>query len=230
MRQRALLALLIIQCSLYGSRCLAQEEPEYRAEIGGGAGLVTYQGDFSGSLTANAQPMGAFVAKYRYNPRMALGLGVAYGHLKGTSQGVRTYYPDVQAQAVEFKNEWVDASVLFEYNFWPYGTGREYRGARRLTPFIGGGLGLTYAKAGTGVFATNLPLGLGIKYKAADRLNVALAWTMHFALSDKLDGVKDPYGIASKGMFKNTDSYSMVQLSLTYDVWAKCKTCHNDRD
>ncbi len=53
---------------------------------------------------------------------------------------------------------------------------------------------------------------------------------MSFSLSDKLDGVEDPYGIKSNGMFKNTDCYSTLRLSVTYDIMAKCKTCNNDRD
>jgi hypothetical protein len=53
---------------------------------------------------------------------------------------------------------------------------------------------------------------------------------MHFTTSDRLDGVKDPYGIESSGLFKNTDCYSTLQVTLTYDLWAKCKTCNNDRD
>ena len=53
---------------------------------------------------------------------------------------------------------------------------------------------------------------------------------MHFTLSDKLDGREDPYGIRSSGLFKNADGYSVLQLAVTYDMWAKCKTCHNDRD
>jgi hypothetical protein len=53
---------------------------------------------------------------------------------------------------------------------------------------------------------------------------------MHFTGSDRLDGVSDPYGIKSSGLFKNTDCYSHLRLSVSYDLWAKCKTCHNDRD
>ena len=34
----------------------AQEDQEYRLEIGGGIGLTSYQGDFNGSITANMQP------------------------------------------------------------------------------------------------------------------------------------------------------------------------------
>ena len=76
----------------------------------------------------------------------------------------------------------------------------------------------------------SLPLGLGVKYKAADRVNMALEWTMHFTGNDLIDGAKDPYGIKSSGMFKNTDCYSVIQLSLTYDFWERCRTCHNDKD
>jgi hypothetical protein len=76
----------------------------------------------------------------------------------------------------------------------------------------------------------NVPLGGGVKYKIGDRLNLAVEWTMHFTNSDKLDGVEDPYGIKSSGLFKNTDCYSQLRMTVTYDFWAKCKTCHNDRD
>uniref|UniRef100_UPI003FF0945D type IX secretion system protein PorG n=1 Tax=Prevotella sp. TaxID=59823 RepID=UPI003FF0945D len=208
----------------------AQTDPEYRAEIGGGVGLLSYQGDFNGSILANNQVAGGLVAKYRFNPRMALGLDITYGKLKGSSADVSTWYPGLQDSVVSFSNTLVDAGLRFEYNFWPYGTGREYFGAKRLTPYVAIGLGLTYAKAPSGSVVTgNLPIGVGVKYKVATRLNLALEWAIHFSLSDKLDGTDDPYGIDSSGMFKNTDSYSMLRLSLTYDVWAKCRTCHNDR-
>ena len=76
----------------------------------------------------------------------------------------------------------------------------------------------------------NVPLGLGLKYKVAERLNLGVMWMMHLTGSDGLDDVSDPYGIKSSGLFKNTDCYSTLQLTLTYDIWAKCKTCNNDRD
>lgn len=222
--------LVTVILALTALAAKAQTDPEYRAEIGGGVGLVSYQGDFNGSILSNMQPAGGLVAKYRFNPRMGLALNVTYGKLKGSSDGVGTWYPELQDSVASFSNTLVDAGLRFEYNFWPFGTGREYFGAKRFTPFVAVGLGLTYAKAQSGsVFTGNLPIGVGVKYKLGTRLNVALEWVMHFSLSDELDGTADPYGIESSGMFKNTDSYSMLQLSITYDVWAKCRTCHNDR-
>ena len=76
----------------------------------------------------------------------------------------------------------------------------------------------------------NLPLGAGVKWKVAQRVNLTIEWAMRFTMSDNLDGRKDVYGIESNGLFKNTDCYSVLQLGVTYDLWAKCKTCNNERD
>lgn len=215
---------------LFVSLCAhAQDEPEYKAEIGVGGALVAYQGDFNGSLTKNMQPMGALVAKYRPNPRSAWALNIGFGKLKGSSENTATWYPATSDTTITFNNSLVDVGLRYEYNFWPYGTGREYRGAKPLVPFIALGLGAGFVKTDEkNIVATNMPIGFGVKYKMAERVNLTLEWMMHFTLSDELDGVKDPYGIKSNGLFKNTDCFSTLQLSITYDIFAKCKTCNSD--
>lgn len=209
----------------------AQSDYEYRMEIGTGVGFVAYEGDFNGNITHGMQPMASAVLRRTFNPYMALRFAAAYGKLKGSSKNVKTYMPEYVDTPYEFANSLVDVSATYEYNFWPYGTGHDYRGAQRLTPFIFAGLGATYASgSGNNVFTANVPLGVGVKYKVATRLNLGIEWAMHFSMNDNLDGVKDPYGIQSTGMFKNTDCYSMLQLTLTYSLMPKCRTCHNDDD
>lgn len=209
----------------------AQSDYEYRMEIGAGVGLVAYEGDFNDNITHGMQPMASAVLRRTFNPYMALRFAAAYGKLKGSSKNVKTYMPEYVDTPYEFANSLVDVSATYEYNFWPYGTGHDYRGAQRLTPFIFAGLGATYASgSGNNVFTANVPLGVGVKYKVATRLNLGIEWAMHFSMNDNLDGVKDPYGIQSTGMFKNTDCYSMLQLTLTYSLMPKCRTCHNDDD
>lgn len=61
-----------------------------------------------------------------------------------------------------------------------------------------------------------MPIGFGLKYKAGKRVNIGLEWALHLSQSDEIDGKKDPYGIKSTGIFKNTDCYSALQLSITY--------------
>ena len=224
MRNVVIAVLLVLVTSVH-----AQTDPEYKLELGGGIGMASYQGDFNSSLFKNPQPMFTVLAKYRFDPRRALALNVSYGQLKGSSKDAKTYYP--LTTDYDFKSNVADVGLRFEYNFWPFGTGFEYRGAKRLTPYVAIGLGMTIAKAeGKSATGVNMPIGVGVKYKLGDRLNLAAEWAMHFTSSDELDGIKDPYGIASSGLFKNTDCYSHLRLSLSYDLWAKCRTCHNDKD
>ena len=209
----------------------AQTDYEYRMEIGGGVGLMAYEGDFNCSILHNMQPSASLMLRRVINPYMDLRLAASYGKLKGSSKDVKTYLPQYQDTQYDFSTSLVDLSATYEYNFWPYGTGNDYRGAQRLTPFVFAGIGTTYASTPTGnVFTANLPLGLGVKYKVAPRLNLGIEWAIHFSLNDKLDGIADPYGIQSTGMFKNTDCFSALQLTLTYSFMPKCRTCHNDDD
>ena len=211
--------------------CRAQSDYEYRMEIGAGVGMVSYEGDFNGSPLSNMQPMASVVLRRIFNPYMGIRLAAAYGKLKGSSADVKSYVASYVDNPYEFSNTLVDVSATYEYNFWPYGTGRDYRGAKRVTPFVFAGIGATYVSAsggGSSVFTANVPLGVGVKCKIAPRLNLGVEWAAHFSLSDNLDGVKDPYGIESTGLFKNTDCYSALQLTLTYSFMPKCRTCHNE--
>lgn len=226
---RTLLSYLFLLAAVVTAH--AQDDPEYRMEVGAGFGLVNYFGDFNGKATGELQPLGTLIAKFRPNPRMVWAVNVSYGKLKGQLGKAETWFPDAEQLPASFSNSLIDACMRFEYNFWAYGTGREYYGARRLAPFLAFGLGLTHvSQPSSNVLAANMLLGVGLKYKVADRLNLTAEWMMHFAGSDRLDGVEDPYTIKSSGLFKNTDCYGVLQLTLTYDIWAKCKTCNNDRD
>lgn len=224
--RKGLVTLLMLCATLTAS---AQQDDEYLMEIGGGVGMVSYQGDFNGKITSGMQPAGAIVWRRLLNPYMGFRVTGMMGKLKGDATRVETYYPDETTRAYSFDRSFTDVSVTYEYNFWPYGTGRDFRGAKRLTPFAFGGIGATYVSGGEKkVFTANVPIGLGIKYKLKERLNVGLEWSMHFSLSDELDGIADPYGIKSSGAFKNTDCYSGLMLTLTYSFKSKCRTCNND--
>ena len=222
--------LLMLMVLLPAARMSAQDDPQYRMEIGAGVGMVSYEGDFNGNVLKNMQPMSSALWRYNFDPYKDLRLSATYGKLKGSSKDVDTYYPDYATEEYSFNRNLLDVSLVFEYNFWPYGTGRDYRGAKRLTPYIYGGIGATSASGGgsKSVFTANVPIGLGVKYKLNERMNLGLDWGIHFSLSDELDGVKDPYQVKSSGMFKNTDCYSMLQLTLTYSFKAKCRTCNKE--
>ncbi len=224
--RKATLLLLMLAAMLNMN---AQTDDEYLMEIGGGVGFLGYLGDYNNVLTRDLQPMATLLVRRNLNPYMGLRLAASFGKLKGDERDVKTIYPSTGVTPYSFSRTLTDVSLTYEYNFWPYGTGHDYYGAKRLTPFVFLGLGGTYAGGdGSSVFTANVPIGLGLKYKVGLRMNVGVEWAMHFSMSDKLDGRKDPYGITSSGMFKNTDCYSVLQLTLSYSFMPKCTTCNKD--
>lgn len=218
----AAMAMLSLTCS-------AQDDPEYRYEVGAGVGMTGYLGDYNGSLTRGLQPAASLMGRYNMNPWMALRLNIGHGNMKGGSRNVETWYLVTEQHEYTFDNSLYELSLVYEYNFMPFGTGRDYRGAKRFTPFVLGGLGIAMCETSEKTRAAmELPIGMGVKYKMSERLNLALEWSVNFTTSDWLDGMKDPYGIESGGMFKNTDAFHRLQLSLTYSFSPKCINCNKE--
>lgn len=246
MRHNHVTSLIIAILALLSATTdvVAQNDVEYRMEIGAGVGATAYQGDFSDGLFKGMQPAGAVVFRAIMNPYMAVRVSAMYTQVKGDVKNSSTYYPDITPYGYSFKNTLGDLSATYEYNFLPYGTGHEYRGAKRCTPFISLGIGMTYVKSNDGtwdygqganhstsksVITGNIPLGVGVKYRMGDRVNLSLDWQMHFSFSDYIDGVKDPYRISSSGLFKNTDCYSTLMFAVTYSFSSKCPNCQKER-
>lgn len=214
--------------------CLhAQDEEEFKMELGGGLGGSFYMGDANYSTPfKNLGIVGGAMARYIMNPRMSIKANLMAGRISGDTKDFKNKYP--QGQDVSFKRTLFDLGAQFEYNFLAYGTGFGYNGGHRITPYILAGMGFTFAPApAEGVFAVNFPIGVGVKYKIARRINIGCEFTMRFSLSDKLDvtnkeglQLNDPYRIKS-GSWKNKDSYSYTVFFVTYDLFSRCKECNN---
>ncbi|MCR4769852.1 MAG: DUF6089 family protein [Bacteroidaceae bacterium] len=216
----------LVLCLLSETNMLHAQELEYKYELGAMLGTGFYLGDANySSLYKNSNMAVSLLGRYNLNPRMALKADLAYTTISGNAANLANKYPDIEGQKWDFSNGLIDASCMYEINFWGYGTGRSYKGTHRLVPYIAAGLGFTYA--GEDVFTANIPIGFGVKFKVRDRLNLGLDWAMHFSLSDKLDGISEPYSIKS-GFLKNKDSYCTTMLYLSYDLCPKYRKCNND--
>ena len=221
--------LLLLLLPLFALTASGQnDETLYRLELGGGIGFGTGHTDLKGKWAADM----AAIARFPLNPRRAVKTQLSYLNLKGSTEGQKNFYPALpdtpgtDRLAYSVSDAVIDASALYELHFLPYGYLRDYKGHCRLVPYLQMGFGLTYGKAGK-TFTANIPLGVGVKYKVAERLNLGLDWLVHFTLSDKLDGLEAPLGISSSG-FRNKDHYSALSLTLTYDLNPRCPTCNRD--
>ena len=232
MKMLRYLVLIIVWMLLTPTRLMAQDDAEYRMEIGGGLGTSFYIGDVNTKFYHNTGIGAGAVWRYMFDHRNALKTALTYGKIKGQSDISIDYYPqDLKSGAAsedmlnyEFSSSVVDLSCMYEVNFWPLGYYQNYKGDKRITPFLQLGFGMTYAGQDKSMTA-NLPLGAGIKYKISKRWNATLDWTIHFSFSDKLDGLDAPLGIKGAGI-KNKDSYQLTMLTLSYNFSAICPNCN----
>ncbi len=218
--------------ALFMPQDLAAQETEYRMEIGGGVAAVSALTDVNSKLFGNMTVGGGGVLRFLLNPRMAMKVSLSYARLKGNTNGVKEFYP-VQpgvagTERLNFKvsGALYDLGGVYEINFLPYGYTMGYQGYHRLVPYLQLGIGMTYSDAGK-AFTMNVPMGLGLKYKVGERINLGLDWVMHFSLSDKLEGLEAPSGIKSSG-FRNKDHYATLFMTVTYDISPRCPNCNKD--
>lgn len=215
----SLIAALLIAAGAHA------QDLEYAMELGIMAGPNFYMGDANMNGFYKNATMGAgLMGRYNINPRMALKFDIAYAKIKGDATKEKNVYPELPEQEWAFDNPLVDVGAQYELNFWGYGTGSGYKGHKRLVPYIQMGLGFTYCD---NALTMNIPIGAGIKYKLKPRWNIGLDWSMRFTMSDKLDGIEDPYRIKS-GFLKNKDSYSMTMFYISYDLCPKYRKCNNE--
>lgn len=206
----------------------------YQMELGGVAGISFYMGDANYSVPFKHPGFsGGAIGRYILNPRMAIKGNFIVGRISGNTASFDNKYPN--NQNVAFGRTIFDLGAQYEYNFFGYSSEENYTGNKRFTPYILGGVGFTYAPAPADhIFTVNFPVGVGVKYKIAPRINIGCEFTMRFSLSDKLDvankqglQLNNPYGIKGKGL-KNKDNYSFTFIFVTYDLLLRCRGCNKN--
>jgi hypothetical protein len=170
-------------------------------------------------------------ALFRGNPnfRWAYKAQLLWGQVEGSSMGLENVFPKAR-DGVSFRRSWIEMSGQGEFNFFPYSDKYGYLNTRRLTPYMAFGAGLTIAPGrGQPMVTMHIPVGVGVKYKLMNRMNVGGELTFRKLMSDGFEGVaslQDPYDIPSSWL-KNKDWYVCLQFSLTWDFGPRAVPCNN---
>lgn len=203
----------------------ASQEAAYKFDIGVALGASGYLGDAN---TANLMSHPGFAggASFRYliNTRWAIKGMFTTAGLSGNSADMENVYPG--GQTYKFTSTVYDIGARAEFNFFNYGIGESYRKLRRWTPYLSLGAGVTIASAEGTYVAMNIPMGVGLRYKVTPRINLGLEWSMTKVFGDNVDGpvLDDLYDIKSS-FLKNTDWYSLIMFSISYEFGERCKNC-----
>ena len=205
----------------------AQAQEDYRFDMGGGIGMTGYLGDANTSnLFQNPGWDLELLFRYIANPRWAWKTNFYTGSLRGDSSQMTNVFPG--EENYKFSTQFYELGEMVEFNFFNYGMGETYRKLKRITPYITAGLGITLWSVDkkTGAGAT-IPFGVGLKYKPSLRWNIGFEFLMKKVFTDRLDSssLDDPYGIKSSFM-KNTDWYSTMSITISYEFSKRCATCN----
>ena len=222
--------LIITLCLVSITNLQAQE---YKYEIGGMAGGSFYMGDANkNSLFKSMGPALGAVFRYNANFRWAFKGNLMWGQVSGSTAGLENVFPE-GAQA-SFSRSLIELGGQMEFNFFPYSDKFAYLNAKRFSPYVFIGLGLTVAPGKGNTFAgPNIPLGVGVKYKIKNRINLGCEFSFRKLFGDDFDVTDDnntlldsPYKI--KGSFlKNKDWYSFLLLSVTWDFGPRNRPCNS---
>ncbi|MBR6757447.1 MAG: outer membrane beta-barrel protein [Bacteroidaceae bacterium] len=224
--------LTILSIFLIGSclhKTLAQD---YKYEIGVEAGISSYWGDANQtSIIYRPGFTGGAIFRYVIDYRWAIRANLSAAMLSGNTADRNNIFPG--GGEYSFNTTLFDAGCRAEFNFLNYGIGYAYKNTSRISPYITAGLAFCAGfPEGNNFFTVNIPFGIGAKYKVAERWNLGLEFAMHKVLGDRIDSqdLKDPYKIPSSAL-KNTDWFSTLVFTITYDFGFKtlpCNTCPDD--
>lgn len=224
--KKTVMSILLAVAGLCASQGVSAQE-DYRFDAGGGIGMTGYLGDANtANLWSHPGVDGMLLFRYLRSPRIAFKTGFYVGTLSGNTEDMTDVLPD--AAQFKFSTTFFELSEMFEFNFFNYGIGERYRRLKRWSPYITVGVGATlWTTDGYTGGAFTLPFGIGGKYKINERLNLGLEFLMKKTFADRLDGpmLSDPHAIKS-GFAKNTDWYSTLSVTLSYEFSKRCATCN----
>lgn len=222
--------ILMLLCITIAATTLHKSNAQdYKYEIGVEAGMSSYWGDANQtSIIYKPGFTGGAIFRYVINYRWAIRANLSAAMLSGNTTDFDNVLPG--GAEYKFNTTLFDAGCRAEFNFFNYGIGQSYKNTSRLSPYITAGIGFCAGfPEGNNFFTVNIPFGIGLKYKVAERWNLGLEFAMHKTFGDRVDNraLKDPYQIPSSAL-KNTDWFSTLVFTITYDFGFKalpCNTC-----
>ena len=222
--------MLLFVCFLTCATAVAQE---YKYEIGGGIGTSMYMGDANqGNFVQGLQPSFELVFRKNIDFRWAAKADLLMGTVSGDTQKQSSAFPN--GAQTSFKRNFFELGGQMEFHFFPYSDKFPFLGTKKIAPYLFAGFGLTYAPGDDrNFFGMNIPMGIGVKYKIKNRINLGVEYGVRKLLSDDFDApnsmgfnLDNPYKVPS-GWAKNNDWYSVLAFTITWDFGSNSKNCPN---
>lgn len=231
-RKNVLLSLILFICTI----SVQAQGDLYRAEIGFQTGLSLYSGDVKsvadlnlyGKNLKNARANFGLIFRYRFNQRLALRVGYDYARVKGSY----AYRDGVENFTANLDNPLHLAEIRGEFNFFDLENNPHKRFSKKYSPFIFSGAGVVFVPKYRSLESNSnillsIPLGVGVKWKMAEKLNFNIQYTNRWTTGDFLEGKPEFDNPVPKTTSNpiNKDWLSEISIGVTYDFWVRDCDC-----
>jgi hypothetical protein len=189
------------------------------SELGLQVGVASYKGEINQHLFNPEffNPSAGLFFKRSFNSFWSMRLALTYGRIGASDAFAKEQFN--QYRNLSFRNNIIDGSVLFEFNFFPFQTSAE--ASSKITPFLMSGLSFFHHNPqayyngswydlqplgtegqGSGLPGTEnrykrtqfaLPIGGGLKIKLSNRFSLTLEACARRTYTDYLDDISTVY-------------------------------------
>jgi hypothetical protein len=195
-------------------------KPQTDLEVGPFIGDSYYLGDLNPDVHFRmAQLAYGAMARYNFDDRWSVKLGITHGTVKGNSD--KTNF--LPGRDLQFESPINDLSVMAEFNFFSYFTGSRWNW---ITPYLYAGIGVfTFQPTSGGkklqplgtegqnvhydgrkpykTWGVNIPFGLGVKVSISKKIGLTVFWEMHKTFTDYIDDVSNTYYLNGPAINQN---------------------------
>ncbi len=199
------------------------DERIYRWEFGLEGGCGYYVGDATDHIFQNVREMYGGSVRYRFDQRWAL-------QVKGIAHRITGPMPVGTVFATSSEEKWtnqlVNIDMSAEFNFFRFGEKTYDVRVKPLTPYLSLGIGLGLHDRFNKVTGY-VPIGLGVKWKFADRWNLKLAWMHNIYFTDDLEGVPaydNPHKLNGSNIL-NCDLTGTLSVGVSVEFGKDKKVC-----
>lgn len=191
-------------------------------------GTAQYNGDVNMTKAYHSpQPALALLFRKNYDPHYSLRLSATFGNLRESDSEFDNAYQ--QERDFYFDNtRIIEFSGGIEFNFFEI---THEKKNHNFSPYVTFAIGAMYMEDLKWYETLDIPMGLGLKFKLAPKLELRGEWTFRKTFTDKLDQLaneaKDGYLQYKQISFNKTkDWFSILGISLLFNFSDDKAPCH----
>ena len=185
------------------------------------AGVTTYLGDINpDGLFRTPGVGGALFHRYNFHPRHSLRTSLMAANIRGSDAAAGNAFQAARGES--FSGFIGEIATQFEFNFFPYSTlGRK----GDYTPYLAGGLGISFVSTGEVAFVPVIPFAAGIKINIHKNFGLEVEYGFRKTFYDNFDGLIDPVDPGHHAWTHNNDWYTFAGVAFTWKMFNRLIGC-----